>query len=151
MEYEYSFKVKNLEEYLKIIKEKYDFIESYDEKRVIYRKDDTIGRITYINNDMYLDFKENKLSNEDLIVRKESEKIKFDNLDNCESILSFLGYKKDNTLERTRTIYKGNKVKFEIDEYRQPEVCNVLSFEGDKTICDAIYKDFEGLNKKYKI
>ena len=151
MEYEYCYKVSNLDEYLYIIKNKYDFVESYREKRVIYRKDNTIARITYKNDDMYLDFKENKLSNDDLIVRKESKTIKFDNIENCEDILDFLGYTKDNSLYRKRTIYKGVGIKFEIDEYFEPESVLVLSFEGKKETCDKVYMEFEKLNDKYKI
>jgi len=151
MEYEYCYKVKNLKEYLKYIKDKYTFIEEYEEQRVIYRNNDTIARITYKNDDMYLDFKENKISNDDLTIRKESKTIKFDNLDNCEDILSFLNYKKDNSMKRKRTIYKGDNVKFEIDEYIEPEKAYVVSFEGDKKICDKINEDFKDLNKKYQI
>lgn len=117
MEYEYSFKISKLDEYLNIIKEKYKYVNSYDEKRIIYRKKDIIGRITYRNNCMYLDFKENKISSNDLIIRKESKSIKIDNLDNCENILNFLGFVKDNSIYRKRTIYEGDNIKFEIDEY----------------------------------
>ena len=45
MEYEYSFKISKLDEYLNIIKEKYKYVNSYDEKRIIYRKKDIIGRV----------------------------------------------------------------------------------------------------------
>lgn len=151
MEYEYSFKVTKLDKYLDIIKNKYKYVNSYDEKRIIYRKDDTIGRITYKEGCVYLDFKENKLSDNDLIIRKETKSIKFDNVDNCENILEFLGYYKDNSIYRKRTIYQGENIKFEIDEYYEPECVLVLSFEGKKETCDKVYKDFEKLNKKYKI
>lgn len=150
MEYEYSFKISKLDEYLNIIKEKYKYVNSYDEKRIIYRKKDIIGRITYRNNCMYLDFKENKISSNDLIVRKESKSIKIDNLDNCENILNFLGFVKDNSIFRKRTIYEGDNIKFEIDEYYEPEVAFVLSFEGKKEVCDKEYKSFLKLNRKYK-
>lgn len=150
MEYEYSFKISTLDEYLNIIKEKYKYVNSYDEKRIIYRKKDIIGRITYRNNCMYLDFKENKISSNDLIIRKESKSIKIDNLDNCENILNFLGFVKDNSIFRKRTIYEGDNIKFEIDEYYEPEVAFVLSFEGKKEVCDKVYKSFLKLNRKYK-
>ncbi len=152
MEYEYCYKVKDLKEYLDYIQSKYKFVERYKEKRVIYRnKNNTIARITHKNNDIYLDFKENKISNEDLIVRKETKAIKIDSIKNCENILSFLNYKKDNMMERYRIIYEGEKIKFEIDEYIKPEKSYVVSFEGDKKICDKVNKEFKGLNDKYKI
>ena len=152
MEYEYSYKVSNLKEYIDYIEKNYTFKSSNKEKRVIYRNDNnTNARITYINNEMYLDFKENKLSGDDLIERKESKSIKFDNLENCEDILHFLGYKKDNSMVRTRTIYEGENIKFEIDEYTEPIEAFVLSFEGEKSICDKVNDDFKELNKKYKI
>ena len=55
-----------------------------------------------------------------------------DNIENCENILDFLGYTKDNSLYRKRTIYRGLGIKFEIDEYFEPESALVLSFEGEK-------------------
>ena len=152
MEYEYCYKVTNLKEYLKYIEKKFEFVEKYKEKRVIYRNtNNTIARITYKNEDMYLDFKENKISNDDLIIRKESKKIKFDNLKNCEDILKFLEYKKDNSMTRYRSIYRGTKIKFEIDEYIVPEKAFVISFEGDKKACDKVAIELEELNKKYKV
>ena len=152
MEYEYCYKVKDLKEYLDYIESNYTFVERYKEKRVIYRhENNTIARITYKNDSMTLDFKENKISSDDLIVRKESKTIKFDNLENCEDILSFLGYKKDNSMTRERSIYTGENIKFEIDEYIEPESAYVVSFEGDKDTCDSVNKEFELLNKIYKI
>lgn len=151
MEYEYSYKVEDLKEYLEYIESNYKFEDKYKEKRVIYRNGDTIARITYKKDIMTLDFKENKISNDDLIIRKESKSIKFDNLDNCEDILSFLGYKKDNSMLRYRSIYKGKNIKFEIDEYIEPEKAYVVSFEGDKDICDKVNEYFKPLNEKYKM
>ena len=152
MEYEYCYKVKDLKEYLEYIEKNYKFEEKYKEQRVIYRhENNTIARITYKKDIMTLDFKENKMSSDDLIVRKESKTIKFDNLENCEDILSFLGYKKDNSMLRYRSIYTGKNIKFEIDEYIEPESAYVVSFEGGKKTCDKVNEDFQVLNEKYKI
>jgi len=151
MEYEYCYIVKDLKEYLKYIEKKYDFVEKQVEKRIIYRNKDKIARITFKNNKKYLDFKENKISNSDLIVRKESKAIVFNNLKNCENILSFLGYKKDNSLKRIRSIYQKEKVKFEIDQYIEPEKKYVVSFEGDVNECDKIAKELKNINLKYQI
>ena len=151
MEYEYCYKVSNLEEYLEYIEKNYKFKEKYKEKRVIYRNKKTIARVTYKNKDMYLDFKESKISDTDLNIRKETKKIKFDNIENCEDILAFLNYKKDNSMVRNRSIYEGKNITFEIDEYLEPEKAYVVSFEGDKKTCDKVNKHFTELNKKYKI
>lgn len=145
MEYEYSYKVDSLDKYIDYLDNNYRFIEKYKETRVIYRNNGNMARITTRNNNYYLDFKEDKLSSDDLIVRKESKTIKFDNLDNCECILEFLNYKKDNSLTRYRTIYEGNNIKFEIDEYIEPEKSFVVSFEGDKDICDRVAEEIKTL------
>ena len=150
MEYEYSYKVKELDEYIDFLSKRYKFIKEQTETRTIYRNNGIIARITKIDNEMYLDFKEDKLDNKDLIVRKESKQIKFGNLENCEDILEFLGYKRDNTLVRKRRIYEGENIKFEIDSYIEPEKSNVFSFEGLKETCDAVYEELAELNKKYK-
>jgi adenylate cyclase class IV len=151
MEYEYAYKVTNLDEYLAYLNANFKYVEEYEERRTIYRNpNNTNARITYKKGKMTLDFKENKLSNEDLIVRKESKAIVFDNLNACEDILSFLGYIKDNSMLRNRIIYTGDNIKFEIDKYIEPEEAYVFSFEGDKDICDKVNEDLKELNNKYK-
>lgn len=145
MEYEYSYTVENLDKIIEYLNVNYKFTEKYKEKRVIYRNTNhTIARITYKNDEMYLDFKEDKLSNNDVIERKESKSIKVEDLSGVEDILSFLEYKKDNSISRYRSIYEGDNIKFEIDEYLEPSKTYVVSFEGDKDTCDKV-------NKKIKI
>ena len=142
MEYEYSYRVKDLAPYLKEIEKNFKFIEKVSEKRTIYRTDESIARITYRNDEMLLDFKENKVMVNGSIERKETRAIRFDNLENCEEILRFLNYTKDATVVRNRSVYEGNNIKFEIDEYFEPEKANVVSFEGDKETCDKYNIDF---------
>lgn len=152
MEYEYCYKVDDLKEYINYLNENYKYIDSYEERRTIYRNsNNTNARITLKKGIYTLDFKENKISNEDLIVRKESKSITFDNLDNCEDILSFLDYKKDNTMYRKRTIYNGDNIEFEIDEYIEPEKAYVVSFEGEKLTCDKVNNDLKELNSIHKL
>ena len=139
MEYEYSYTVDDLSKVLDYLDKNYKFIEKYKEQRVIYRNSNhTMARITYKNNEMFLDFKEDKLSDKELIERKESKSIKIDDLESAENILSFLDYKKDNSMIRYRSIYEGNNIKFEIDEYLEPKKAYVISFEGNKDICDEV-------------
>lgn len=150
MEYEYSYRVTDLTEYLEYVNQNYEFKEMYKEKRVIYRGKGTIARITYKEDDMYLDFKEDKLRDDGLITRKESKQLKIEDVDAAEDILSFLGYKKDNTISRYRSIYTGDGIKFEIDEYIEPKGL-VFSFEGEKNICDKVDLELKDLHDKYKI
>lgn len=150
MEYEYSYRVTDLTEYLEYVNQNYEFKEMYKEKRVIYRGEGTIARITYKEDDMYLDFKEDKLRDDGLITRKESKQLKIEDVDAAEDILSFLGYKKDNTISRYRSIYTGDGIKFEIDEYIEPKGL-VFSFEGEKDICDKVDLELKDLHDKYKI
>ena len=146
MEYEYSYTVDDLSKVLDYLDKNYKFIEKYKEQRVIYRNSNhTMARITYKNNEMLLDFKEDKLSDKELIERKESKSIKMDDLESTEDILSFLDYKKDNSMIRYRSIYEGNNIKFEIDEYLEPKKAYVISFEGNKDICDKVNENIKEL------
>lgn len=142
MEYEYSFKVEELKPYIDYCSSNsYELENKVNEERTIYRNsNNTIARITKQGSKMFLDFKEDKLSDKDLIERKESESLEFTDINAVISILDFLGYKEDNTLKRKRLIYVKNNVKFEIDPYKEPEECFVVSIEGDKTEVDEVYK-----------
>ena len=146
MEYEYSYTVDDLSKVLDYLDKNYKFIEKYKEQRVIYRNSNhTMARITYKNKEIFLDFKEDKLSDKELIERKETKSIKIDDLESTEDILSFLDYKKDNSMIRYRSIYEGNNIKFEIDEYLEPKKAYVISFEGNKDICDKVNENIKEL------
>lgn len=156
MEYEYSFNVKDIRGYVDYCKEhSYELMSDTRQIRTIYRNNGLMARITQDiahNKKIYtLDFKEDKLNNNDLIIRKESKKIVFDNISNCENILEFLEYKKDNTLDRTRYVYEKGNVEFEIDIYSKPTKTFVVAIEGKKNEVDKVFSDLEDLNKLYKI
>ena len=153
MEYEYSFKVNDYSQYINYcVSNNYSNLGTYKQKRIIYRnKKGLIGRITISNDSLFLDFKEDNLFNNDLSIRKESLPIKIDNISNCENILNFLGFNKDNTLIRERYIYSKDNVKFEIDNYFETNEF-VISIEGIKNNVDKVYNDLENsLNILYKI
>lgn len=144
MEYEYSFNVKNIKNYTEYCKKNdYEFVEENHQTRIIYRNNNgTIGRITIKNKkNIFLDFKEDKLTDDVLIERKETPHIEINDLHSAEEILDFLDYKKDNVLERTRIVYKKNGVKFEIDSYTQPKVAYVVAIEGIKSETDKVYEE----------
>ncbi len=156
MEYEYSFNVKSIDEYIKYCKrKKYKLTNKVKQTRMIYRnKNKTIARITIEEGSEIvkrIDFKEDKLTKDDLIIRKESDSLLFQDDAAVESILNFLGYEKDNTLIRKRTIYEKKNVKFEIDEYEYPNLSFVVAIEGDKKETDLIYKEILEINELYKI
>lgn len=156
MEYEHSFNVSDIQEYVNYC-EKNNYVLKSNTRQIvtIYRNNGLMVRIAEdINKDKVtysLDFKEDKLDNNDLIVRKESKQIIFDNINNCEDILNFLGYKKDNTLDRVRQVYEKDDVIFEIDSYNKPTKAFVVAIEGDKSKVDILYKKISYLNQKYKI
>lgn len=149
-EYEYAKKVRSLKKYINYCEENgFTLKEKTSQIRVIYRKSDkTMARIT--TNEVNgikkksLDFKEDKLSNDELIIRKESKAIEFTDEEAVISILDFLGYEKDNTLDRTRYVYTKKDAVFELDEYVKPNKSCVVSLEGKKEIVDKIWMD---LNK----
>ena len=91
-----------------------------------------------------LDFKDDMLSNQDLIERRETLPLKFDDEKIIESMLDFLNYKKDNTLVRTRVVYQKDGVKFELDEYEEPRKTCVVAVEGVKEEVDKEYISVKG-------
>ena len=146
-EYEYSKEVSDLKKYIEYCENNGYVLENkYKQSRTIYRNDNkTMARITINTTDdkviKELDFKEDKLSGDELIVRKESKSIEFIDDEAVESILEFLNYKKDNTLIRTRYTYKKDNIKFEFDEYVEPAKKNIIALEGQKEIVDKIWED----------
>ncbi len=154
-EYEYSFNVKSIDEYINFCKKnKFKLISKFKQTRIIYRNPNkTMARITIEEGkkiEKILDFKEDKLTNNDLNVRKESKALKFEDNDAVESILEFLNYSKDNTLIRNRIVYIKENVKFEIDEYECPSKNYVVAIEGEKEQVDLIYNELSEINKIYK-
>lgn len=149
MEYEYSFKVENIDKYNDYCSNNdYKLIDKVKQTRTLYRNSNkTMARITineYDNNTkMFLDFKEDNLNDDILKMRKESLPLEFTDIESINSILEFLDYKKDITLIRTRIIYEKSNVKFEIDEYESPEIYNVVAIEGEKEEVDKVYNELE--------
>lgn len=154
MEYEYSFNVKDLNPYINYCNDNdYQLIEETNQSRTIYRNENkTMARITIKekNNNIrkLLDFKDDILTDDILIERRESKSIEFNDDEAINSILEFLNYKKDNTLIRKRYVYKKNNVKFELDDYDAPKKAYVVAIEGEKTEVDKVYQDIiKKLNK----
>lgn len=152
MEYEYSFKVKNLDIYIDYCKNNnYEKIEENIQTRILYRnKNKTMARITKKekNKDtkLFLDFKDDILNDEVLTERRETLPLEFNDEEAAESILNFLEYKKDTILVRTRIVYKKDNVIFELDNYKSPEKMYVVAIEGKKEDVDQVYNEILKIN-----
>lgn len=154
-EYEYSFKVKELKQYLKYcIKENY--LKEKEEKQIrdLYSNNSGIlARVTTskIKNKeiVTVDFKGEDNSNKILKTTKESLPLVIDknSLKAFYSILNILGYKLIKHLVRKRIVYVKGKVKFEIDKYINPEKMNVVAIEGQKNKVDKIYNEINNIIK----
>lgn len=156
MEYEYSIKVKNIDEYLDYCKKNnYKKEKEIKQTRTVYKKTKhKIARITVEEaktTTKVLDFKEDRYSKDNLNIRKESKPLLIIDEKVAEEVLNFLGYKKKVTLVRNRIIFRKNQVKFEIDEYFEPEKAFVVAIEGEQKEVDQVYKELDYLNKKYKL
>ena len=147
MEYEYSFKVKDLKPFFEYCKKnKYRKIKEVKQIRDLYTNNSGIeARVTISKESIIIDFKEEDNTNNILKNTKESLPLNLNkkNIKNFYSILDILGYYKMKHLIRTRTVYKKGKVKFEIDKYTQPEKMNVVAIEGQKEEVDKVYKEIK--------
>lgn len=151
-EYEYTFKVDDLTKYFDYCtKNDFQLVERFEQIRTIYRKPNkTMARITinkYENcQKKYLDFKEDHLVEGEVLKElKETLPIEFTDDNAIVSILEFLGYTKDNSMERIRTVYEKQDVKFEFDEYILPEQAKVVAVEGVKEKVDNVYNEIKKL------
>lgn len=147
-EYEYSFKVKNLDPYIEYCdKEEYKKISMNQQTRDWYQNNSKINARVTTNiidgvEELIVDFKEE--DNSDAIFKntRESLPLSIDssNLESLNSILDILGYKKTVHINRTRIVYQKDNVKFEIDKYVEPEIMNVVAIEGEKEQVDEVYQ-----------
>lgn len=142
LEYEYSFKVKDVNPFIEFCK-KENYMEKsiVSQKRVLYENNSGIlARITTNsqgeNEKSYLNFKEADDSEKILKVSKESIELEIND--------------SNKELIRKRYIYTKGKVKFEIDEYQKPQM-KVVAIEGEKQEVDEVYKKIEKLYLKYKL
>ena len=156
VEYEYSYKVKNLKPFIDYCeKNNYEFVSENMQVRTLYKNvNKTMARITKkVNNGIektVLDFKDDNLNDEVLNVSRETIPLEVtsDNEEAIFSILDMLDYKKDKVLERTRYVYEKNQVTFELDEYTSPEVMCVVAVEGKKEEVDKVYDDIKDLGER---
>lgn len=155
IEQEYCLNVTNIRVFLDYCKtNNYELIKEVDQIINIYKKsDNTMLRLTTEKTGnktiKAMDFKQDKLTNESFIERRETIPIVYENDDAIKSIIDFLGYKESIELRRKRYVYFKEKIKFEIDEYIYPESSQVVSIEGEKKAIKIIYEELKEKYNRY--
>lgn len=152
-EYEYSFKVNSLKEYLNYCeKEKYNKIKDVKQTRDLYTNNSgVLARVTISKDkdieNIIIDFKDEDDSDKILKNTRETLPLNIDkeNLKAFYTILDILGYSQKKHLVRNRIVYEKGKVKFEIDKYSAPEKMNVVAIEGKKSEVDKVYKEISSI------
>lgn len=150
-EYEYSFRVNDINPFISYC-ENNDYIIEKDNlqtRELFKNKNKILARITTeIENDKttcILDFKDD--NNTDDLVKEAREtlplKVSLEDRAKIDSILNILDFNKDVVLKRKRITYVNGNIKFEIDEYMEPEECFVVAIEGEKDLVDSVYLDIK--------
>ena len=159
-EYEYSYKVTSIKEFIQYF-ESNNFIKISEttQKRTLYKNDTYImARITIEEDNLkhtitkYLDFKENNETNQELKIRKETDILNLNNENKefVKTLIEFLNLKVDKELLRTRYTYQKENVKFEIDDYTNPKM-KVLAIEGNSEEVNKINQELMPIITKLKI
>ena len=159
-EYEYSYKVTNIKEFIQYC-ESNNFIKISEttQKRTLYKNDTYImARITIEEDNLkhtiaeYLDFKENNETNQELKIRKETDILNLNNENKvfAKTLIEFLNLKVDKELIRTRYTYQKENVKFEIDDYTNPKM-KILAIEGNSEEVNKINQELMPMITKLKI
>ena len=157
-EYEYSFKVKDIKDFVQycIINE-YKKKEEYLQTRILYKNGGPVmARITEnIYNDYVqkvLNFKDDNLNDNTLKVSRETKDlvINEDNQEFIDSLIEILDLTNKKVLKRKRYVFEKNNVKFEIDEYIEP-VMNVVAIEGLQEEVDVVYKELEEIINRNRV
>ena len=121
--------------------------ENYQIRELFKNKNKILARITSEiekkKRTCVLDFKDD--NNTEVLIKEARETIPITvsraNRKAIDSMLEMLEFYKDKTLKRKRISYIKSGVKFEIDEYIEPEKCFVVAIEGEKEVVDKTYKD----------
>lgn len=157
-EYEYSFKVKDIKEFVKYCtSNEYEKKEEYLQTRILYKNSGPVmARITEnIYNDRsekVLNFKDDNLNDKTLKISRESKDliVNEDNQEFVDSLIEILELTNKKVLKRKRYVFEKNNVKFEIDEYIEP-VMNVVAIEGLQEEVDSVYKELGEIINRNKV
>lgn len=157
-EYEYSFKVKDIKEFIQYcVLNEYEKKEEYLQTRILYKNGGPVmARITEnIYNDYVqkvLNFKDDNLNDNILKVSRETKDlvINDDNQEFVDSLIEILDLANKKVLKRKRYVFEKNNVKFEIDEYIEP-VMNVVAIEGLQEEVDVVYNELEEIINRNRV
>ena len=152
IEYEYSFKVKDIRPLIAYCEvNEYKKEEELLQTRVLYHnKDKILARMTTNKigekEETFFNFKDESETDDVLKIAKESEELLVTdhNKKFIDSMLSMLKFEKTKTLKRKRYVYKKSNIKFEIDDYTQP-IMKVVAIEGEKEEVDKEYQKIKEL------
>ncbi len=157
-EYEYSFKVKSVNDFIKYCEENhYKIVEEYKQVRTLYKNGGKVmARITTNTyNDKkvsILNFKDDNLNSSPLKISRESEDLVItkENQKFVDSLIQILDLTNIKIFKRKRIVFKKKNVVFEIDKYISP-CMNVVAIEGKKEEVDQVYSSLEKIISKNKI
>ena len=157
-EYEYSFKVKDIKPFVEYCQNHhYQQVEDYKQIRTLYKNGGKImARITqnfYPDKTVeILNFKDDNLNDQTLKVSRETEDLKItdENRGFVTSLIEILDLNQPKVLERKRSVYEKEHVKFELDDYVSP-VMKVVAIEGLKEEVDKVYQELEEVIEANKV
>lgn len=149
IEYEYSFKVKDIIPYINYcIDNNFEKVRETFQTRVLYKNlNNILARITTQKNEnnivTYINLKDENESAEVLKVSRETRDliVTDENKEFFIEMLEILKFNKFKILERKRYVYVKSNIVFEIDEYTSPERMYVVAIEGEKQEVDCIYNE----------
>ena len=157
-EYEYSFKVMELESFINYcVNNQYELEKEYEQTRTLYKNGGRVmARITknvFEGNVVeILNFKDDDVSDHSLKICRETKDLKItdENRDFVSSLLEILDLKETKKLIRNRLVYKKGNVIFELDKYTTP-IMNVVAIEGKKEEVDMVYNQLKSVIDSSKI
>lgn len=157
-EYEYSFKVKEIREFIQYcISNEYEKKEEYLQTRILYKNGGPVmARVTENiydeKSEKVLSFKDDNLNDNTLKISRESKDLIVNegNQEFVDSLIEILDLNNKKVLKRKRYVFEKNNVKFEIDEYIEP-VMNVVAIEGLQEEVDVVYNQLENIIKSNKV
>lgn len=157
-EYEYSFKVKEIREFIQYcISNEYEKKKEYLQTRILYKNGGPVmARVTENiydeKSEKVLSFKDDNLNDNTLKISRESKDLIVNegNQEFVDSLIEILDLNNKKVLKRKRYVFEKNNVKFEIDEYIEP-VMNVVAIEGLQEEVDVVYNQLENIIKSNKV
>lgn len=150
IEYEYNFKVEDIDKVLKYCQEHgYELVSKTMQNRVVYENRHNrkiISRITTTvkggKTERVIDFK--NVNNNDGLVKQSMESLPMSlnnkSMEIVKSMLEVMDFEQSADNLRTRYVHEKGSVTFEIDDYTRP-LMKVVAIEGEKAEVDRVYSE----------